>query len=468
MGLTRGGMLTPSRLAIFGWMMFEWATQPFFTLVTTFVYAPYFAAAIVNDPVRGQTLWGLASSGAGFVIALLSPMLGAIADASGRRKPWIAGFGAMLVIGAGALWFGKPDDPASVGPVLAAYVVGAVGVQGAIVFVNAMMPSLVPATRLGRLSGNGWAIGYAGGLMSLVATLGFIAADPHNGRTLLGLAPVLGLDGALREGDRATGPLTALWALLFGLPLFFFTPDVPKQRTVVEAVGQGLSSLAQTLRQLPRNRDLAWFLVANMIYADGLVALFAFGGIYAAGTFGWQTIEIGIFGIVLAATGALGAALGGRLDDRFGPKRVILTSLVILILAAISILSIDRDRLAFVILVAPPVHGSSLYGSTAERIYFVIGLVIGAVAGPMQAASRSLLVRLSPANRVTQSFGLLALSGKMTSFVGPLLVGVVTAATSSQKSGMAVLIGFFLIGALAMSRVQVKTGQESRPQSMVS
>jgi UMF1 family MFS transporter len=199
-----------------------------------------------------------------------------------------------------------------------------------------------------------------------------------------------------------------------------------------------------------------------MIYADGLVALFAFGGIYAAGTFGWGTIEIGVFGILLTITGALGAFVGGRLDDRFGSKPVILAGLLILTFAALSILSIDRDRIAFFITVAPPEPGHGLYGSAAERAYVAVGLLIGLVVGPLQAASRTLLVRLAPADRLTQFFGLFALSAKVTSFAGPFLVAVVTAATASQKAGISVLLGFFLAGAFLLARVRVSAGNGVR------
>jgi UMF1 family MFS transporter len=199
-----------------------------------------------------------------------------------------------------------------------------------------------------------------------------------------------------------------------------------------------------------------------MIYTDGLVALFAFGGIHGAGTFGWSAIDTGTFGILPTINGALGAMVGGRLDDRFGPKPVIIGSLIILILSAIAILSIARDRIAFFVPVAPPTPGCGLYSSTAERAYVGVGLIIGAVAGPAQAASRSLLARPAPADRLTQLFGLFTLSGTVTSFVAPFLVGIVTAATASQKAGMAVLVAFFLLGALMMSHVHVMPLPPSR------
>jgi MFS transporter, UMF1 family len=442
-------------LAIGGWLSGVWALDPFFVLLTTFVYAPYFAAGIVSDPARGQALWGFAASGAGLAVAILSPVLGAFADAGGRRKPWIAGFGAMLMAGASLLWFGRPNDPASIVPVLAAYGFGVAGAECVLVFLNAMMPMLVPPERLGRLSGTGAATAYLGGLASLLLTLGWLAASPQTGRTLLGFSPLLGLDPAQRQGDRVAGPLAAIWFLAFSLPLFLFTPDPPRKTSLRIALRSGLATLAGTLAGLRRHRNLTAFLIANMVYSDGLVALFAFGGIYAAGTFGWRTIEVGVFGMLLLVAGIFGAFLAGRLDDRFGPKSVIVASLGVLISAGIAILSVGRDHILFVITVAPPHSNQGLYASTPERAFVAIGLLIGAVAGPLQAASRSLLARLAPPDRVTQHFGLLALSGKVTSFVGPFLVGLVTAATASQRAGMAVLLAFFLTGLAAISRVRV-------------
>jgi len=259
----------------------------------------------------------------------------------------------------------------------------------------------------------------------------------------------------LREGDRAVGPLTALWFVVFVLPLFLFTPDTPPGLPLRTAVRRGVAMLADTVRNLPQHKNTAVFLLANMIYADGMIALFAFGGIYAAGTFGWGTIQIGIFGILLNITATIGAYLGGKLDDRLGPKPVILGSLIILMLCVTAFLSIGRDHVLFVVPAAPPVPGAGMFSALGEKLYVCIGLVIGLVVGPAQAASRTLMVRLAPADRVTQFFGLFALSGKVTSFMGPLLVAIVTTAFASQKAGMAVLVGFFAVGVLILSRVKV-------------
>src|SRR5882757_3645811 len=455
------GTIYPSRAAVVSWIFFDWAAQPYFTLITTFVFAPYFANFVAPDPARGQALWGFAAAAAGFTIALLSPVRGAIADASGRRKPWIAGFGALLVIGASAMWLGKPGDASLVLPLLLAYAIASVGAEFATVFNNAMMPTLVPPEKIGRLSGTGWATGYIGGIVSLILVLGFLAANPETGRTLFGFAPLFGLDPVSHQGDRITGPLTGIWFIIFVLPMFFLTPDYPAKRPVREALREGLLELRQTLGELPKQQSMAIFLLANMIYTDGLVSLFAFGGIYAAGTFGWHTIQIGTFGIILAIAGTLGALLGGRLDDAFGPKRVIAGSMMVLLLAVIAVLLVDKDSIFF-IKVAPPVPGGALFAGASERAYLILGCLIGGAGGPLQAAARSLLIRLAPKDRITQYFGLFALTGKVTSFIGPLMIGAVTAVTASQRAGMAVLVVFFVIGMALLMRVKEESSHRQR------
>jgi UMF1 family MFS transporter len=247
--------------------------------------------------------------------------------------------------------------------------------------------------------------------------------------------------------------LTALWFVVFALPMFVLTPDFPQKLSARRALREGLTELRETLRDLPKRRSMAAFLLANMIYTDGLVSLFAFGGIYAAGTFGWNTIQIGSFGILLAIAGTFGAWLGGKLDDALGPERVIAGSMLILLLAIVLILLVDRDSIVF-IRVAPPQPGGGLFAAPAEKAYLVLGCLIGMAGAPLQAASRTLLIRMAPRERIAQYFGLFALTGKVTSFIGPLLVGLVTAITASQKAGMSVLVLFFLAGLALLSRVR--------------
>jgi len=442
------------RRGIVGWLLFDWACQPFFTLVLTFVYAPYFAAALAPNPVEGQALWGYATAAAGLALAVLSPVLGSIADASGPKKPWIAGAVIILAVACTALWFAAPGVPVAVPLALVAFAMASVAAEVAAVFNNAMMPYLVPPERIGRLSGTGWAVGYAGGLASLVIVLGFLAASPATGRTLLGLVPLFGLDAAAREGDRIAGPLSAAWLLVFIVPLFLFTPDAPRSgRSLTGAVREGFARLRDTVAEARRDPRLTRFLVANLLYQDGLVALFAFGGVYAAGTFGWGAMQLGLFGILATVTGTAGAILGGRLDDRFGPKAVILGAVAVLTLVCLGTLSLGRDRIFFVVPTGAGT-GAGLFPTLPEKVFLAFGAVIGAVAGPLQASSRSFLVRLVPREAAGRYFGLLSLSGKLTAFLAPLAVALATDVLNTQAAGPAVLIAFFAGGAalLALSR----------------
>ena len=442
----------PGRPARIGWILFDWAAQPFFTLVTTFVFAPFFVTVLAPTPADGQAWWGYATGVAGLIVAIGSPILGAAADAGGPRKPWIGAFGGLLVAGCCLLWFATPGLQGAVAIALAGYVIASVGAEFATLFNNAMMPSLVPPERLGRLSGTGWAVGYAGGLLALAITLALLAADPDTGRTLAGIAPVLGLDPALRDGDRAVGPLSALWFGVFVLPLFLLTPDVKGRGPGLGAsIRAGIAATRGIVASLRGERRLTRFLVANMVFTDGLVALFALGGIYAAGAFGWGTLQLGVFGIMIIVAGVAGAFAGGWLDDRFGPRRVMLAGLVLLATACFGVLGTGRSHVLFVIAVAAP--DGSLFGGTAERVYVGFGLIIGLASGPVQAAARTLLTRLAPPEKVGQAFGLFALSGKVTAFLGPSLAALATDLFDSQRAGVAVVLAFLLTGLVLLLRV---------------
>lgn len=437
----------PPRRAVLAWMMFDWAAQPFFTLINAFIFAPYFATALAENPADGQALWGYAAALSGLLIALASPILGGVADKVGPRKPWIAAFGTLLVAGSLVLWFAKPGDPMAIPLALGGYVLATIGAECATVFNNAMMPSLVPPKQIGWLSGAGWAMGYVGGIVSLVVMLALLIETPETGRTMAGIPALFGLGAEPRGGDRAAGPLTALWFLVFVLPLFFMTPDVRRTGVSLRAASRGaIRSLMATVTSLKDTPGLRRFLLANMIYQDGLVALFAFGGIYGAGVFGWRATELGVFGILMAVMGTFGALAGGKLDDSIGSKPVVLGSIALLILTCLGILSVGREHVFFVVPTLAAQPGDGLFGSLAEKVFLGFGLLLGLVAGPMQAASRSLLVRLAPADRIGSCFGLFALSGKVTSFLGTLCVALATDITNSQAAGPAVLIVFFSLG----------------------
>jgi UMF1 family MFS transporter len=337
--------------------------------------------------------------------------------------------------------------------VLVAFVVATAMAEFTTVFTNAIMPSLVPHSQLGRLSGTGWAVGYAGGLVSLAIMAGLVVPDPVTGKTLLGFEPLLVLDTSAREGDRLVGPFAAVWYTLFMIPFFLFVPDTKRGGARSDA-GPPLAELWATLRSLPSHRDMLLFLVARMLYADGLAAIFAFGGIYGAAVFGWGALELGLFGIVLTLTGVFGALIGGVLDDRVGSKTVIIASLLLLLVGAFGILSVDATHVLYVSEVAPKAVGSEPFSSTGEKVFLAFAVLVGLVAAPVQAASRALLARLAPPEKMTQYFGLFAFSGKVTAFMAPLLVAIVTQATGSQRVGMASIAVFLIAGLVLMLGVR--------------
>jgi MFS transporter, UMF1 family len=443
-----------TRLAgLVGWALFDWAAQPLYTLVLTFLFAAYFANVFVADSVRGQALWGAAIGAGGVAVALASPVLGAIADAGGRRKPWIFVFSLTLVAGLAGLWAAAPGAEARLPLVILCLVFAFASAEFAAVFVNAMMATLVSTRQLGRLSGIGWAAGYVGGLTSLLLLAGLLIADAESGRTLFGLTPLMPLDAVGHQGDRLVGPFSALWYVVFIVPFFLFTPDRATGRMPERPIRAGLERLVGTFREVRQNRSIALYLLAHMLYADGLGAVFAFGGIYAASLFGWTAAELGVFGILLTVSGAVGAAIGGFLDDRFGSRAVVLGALAGLMFAAIGIVSIADGRVLFVIEVAVAEERSA-FASTGERVYLAFGVVIGLLAGPLQASSRSFMARLAPPGMGTQFFGLYAFSGKITAFAAPLLVGAVTMASGSQRAGIAAILVFLVAGFAVMLTVK--------------
>lgn len=444
------GDARPAARARWSWVLFDFAQQPFHTLVTTFVFGPYFAAQVAATPAEGQALWGYATAASGAAVAVLAPVLGAIADVGGRLKTWIAALSVVYLFGCLGLWLATPGA-APVLIVLTAFALAATAAELKIAVTNAMMPRLAAPGRLGRLSGTGWGFGYLGGLISLGLMLAFFVADPETGRTLAGWAPILGLDPALHEGDRASGPFTAVWYLIFVLPLFVFVPDRPRLKPLSVAVPNGIRTLVSSLRRLPGRGPIFRFLIARMLYQDGLNALFAFGGIYAVGTFGWSTVELGVFGILITVTATIGAFAGGRADDRFGTRLVLILTISLLILLGALVLSIDRETILWVVPVPP--DGDGLFGSTAERVYVLFTLGLGALLGPIQAASRSMLARLAEPHEMTEMFGLYAFTGKATAFAAPLAVGIVTAATDSQRLGIATVLVFIAVGLMLLLTV---------------
>ena len=312
-----------------------------------------------------------------------------------------------------------------------------------------MMPGLVSREKLGSLSGNAWALGYAGGLICLIAMLLLMVADPEAGKTLIGITPILGLDPAQFEGDRASGPLTAIWYIVFIIPLFLFTPDAPRRERISGALRKGLVDLWQTIRNISKERSLFSFLVSSMIYRDALNGLYTFGGIYAVGVIGWTTLQLGVFGILASITGIGGSILSGWLDTRIGTKTVVVANILVLIFASALVISISETQVLFL----PVGEGSSL----PDIAFYLAGALIGAAGGGLQSSSRPLLVDQSTPERVGEAFGLYALSGRATAFLAPWAIGVVTVAFDSQRIGITPILALFVIGMLFLIPVRSRT-----------
>ncbi len=428
------------RKRIWGWYFFDWASQPFGTLILTFIFAPY-VAEVLGDGSRAQAAWGYGVAAAGILIAVLAPVLGALADTGGRRLRWIAGFSALYVIGSAGLWLAEPGEFNLVRTMFF-FGIGLIAMEFATIFTNAMLPDLGPREEIGKISGNGWAFGYLGGLVSLVIMLLLFAENSATGKTLIGLDPVLGLDASNREGTRAVGPLTAIWFLLFMIPFFLFVRDPRQAPAPKGAVRAAFQDLGRTLQSLPGRRSLSAYLLSSMFYRDALNGMYTFGGIYAAGVLGWSVIDTGIFGILAIVTGAVFAWIGGRADSAFGPKPVIIASIVVLTAVAILVVFVSRESVLG-LAVGPE-------SSAPDIAFYVLGALIGAAGGTVQASSRSMMVRQADPGRMTEAFGLYALAGKATSFLAPLSIGIVTSATGSQQMGITPLIILFLLGLILL------------------
>ena len=423
-------------LGLFSWALYDWANSPFPTLIQTFLFAAYFTRRVAENETSGTAQWGIMMGAAGIAVAIGAPFLGAIADQTGARKRWIGVFTALCVLASALLWFVKPS-PSFIWLALPLVWLGSVGVEYASLFYNSMLGAITSPERIGRWSGWGWALGYAGGLAALlIALFGFVKPEDS----------WLPLDRDAAEHVRITFLLVGVWFAVFSLPLFLFTPDTaPTGKKFRAAAVAGVRQLWDSIRHVRRYATIIRFLIARMIYVEGLATMFAFGGVYAAGTFKMTEEQVMMFGIALNVTAGLGAFGLAWVDDWIGPKRTILVSLVGLI-----------------------IPGSLMLLATNPTWFWIFGAALGLFVGPVQAASRSFLSHASPPELRNQMFGLFAFSGKATSFLGPLLVGWLTYWSGSQRVGMTAIMLLFAIGFALMCTVPPVETKTQEPESVPS
>jgi len=422
------GETRTARRGLWAWALYDWANNAFFTVIMTFVFATYFAAQVAqqqrnplsegpagSDSVVGMSRWGFALSGSGLIIALGGPVLGAIADRAGRRKPWLLVFTWICALTTACLWFVKPER-SYIWLALPLIMIAQIAADYATLFYNAMLPAIASREQLGRWSGWGWALGYGGGLCCLLL-----------GSVLVWHGPDwFGLDEASFQHVRLTFVLAGAWYAVFSLPLFLLTPDEPSTgKPMGRLIREGLGQLRDTFVHVRRYRNIVQFLIARMIYIDGLGTAFMFGAIYAQLMF---AVDKFYFGIAINVTAGLGAASFAWIDDWIGSRRTILLSLAALM-----------------------VCGLMLVTAPGKAVFWVFGLILGVFIGPVQAASRSYLARIAPPALRNEVFGLYALSGKATAFAGPLLVATLMSlamavtgdAALSRRIGMGSLLVFF-------------------------
>ena len=433
-----------TKRGIFGWMMFDWAAQPFFTVVTTFVFGPYFAARMAADPVSGQFAWSLTATISGIIIAILSPVLGSIADATGNRKRWIGFFAVIKIVALSSLWWAEPGS--SVVSIGLLVIIATIAAEFSIVFNDSQMPRLVSKDNVGTISNIAWGLGYLGGMIVLFIVLLFLAGSVSTGKTLIGLDPLFGLDPTTGEDARVTGPLSALWYLVFILPMFLFTPDPATGMPIGSAVRAGLSELKSTLGELRHRTGIVRFMIARMIYQDGVVALLILGGAFAVGMFGWETTEIGLYGIILNVVAIFGCGVASVLDRRLGSKVVVSVSLVMLLVATLGFVSTGPGFTFFGAVALPTADSGGLFGTSAEKVYVLYGLLVGLAFGPVQASSRSWLARSVTPEEAGRYFGIYALSGRATTFLATGLNTLLIMASGSPRVGMSAMVLFFVVG----------------------
>ncbi|QBR83561.1 MFS transporter [Legionella israelensis] len=408
---------------VIAWSLYDFANSAYSAVIYTFVFSAYFINEIAPSEIQGTQLWGYTISASSLFVALLGPIIGTIADFGGKHKSWLFLFTSIGVISTAFLWFVHPNVH-SIQLALTCMFISTVAFELAKVFYNSLLPNIVSSDYLGRVSGWGWACGYLGGLLCLILSL--IVLEKREFFLMAGIKN--------KEDIHIIILLVAIWVSVFSLPIFLFVKQKKSENfKVISAVKKGLKELKITLKNFPQQRDLLLFLIARLFYMDGVNSLMALGGVFAAGTFHFSVYDVIIFGIILNITAGIGAALFAWIDDWIGSKKTVLIALGCFTTMFCYLLTIK-----------------------SRNLFWMAAPFIGVFVGPIQAASRTFLARLAKPEEITRMYGFYSFSEKSTSFLGPFLVGSLTAWAGSQRIGMLALLPFFIVGGGLLLRVSQK------------
>lgn len=453
------GELQASRLGQISWALYEGARDPFVLLITIYLFAPYFANHVVGDGVRGQAIAGSIQSYSGLIIAVLAPFLGAIADSGGRRKPWVALYTLILIAAIFPLWFAMPHQTGwNLFLIGALWATANVSFEFSAVFHNSLLPSIASHKRLAGLSGLALSLGNFAGIILLLFMLIAFSLPGVVPWSFIPAQPLFGLSQALHEPERVSGPIAAIWLLVFCVPFFLFTPDRPSSNIPLgKAMMAGVRSVISTIRSLKHYRNVGTYLLARLFFNDGMTAVLVFGGIYASSTFHWGPIQMLIYGCELSVFAVLGGFVGGWLDNWLGSKRAIFVSIGGTTIAVLITLTMAPDRIFWFIpydIHAAPINALPFFNTWPEIIFLIVVNFVAVLITAGYANSRTMLARIAPPEKMTKFFGLYSLSGQSTSFLATGLVSWLTLVSDSQRIGLLGEVGFLIVGLLLMFLVK--------------
>ena len=428
----------PTTVGQLSWALFDGTRGPYGSLVTLFIFSAYFATVVIPDPIQGQTLWGYANSIAAALVAIGAPIVGAIADASGRRKPWIA---ACMLVGIpcmALLFLATPNMGPQIVWVVVVLVGASASIEYAAIFLNAMLPNIAPRARIGVLSGLG--LSFAN-LSNILVLLFFLFAWTGAG------SPLFGLDPVQHEPERAVGPIAALWWLIFGVPLFLFTRDSPSTGIgKMQAIRQGFRSLRETIPKLRRYENTTRFLIARMVFNEGFIIMMMLTGVYAAGMLHWTPRMLIVQGLINSFCAAISGFVAGWLDRRCGSRISTIIFVAGCLVTNVVMLTLTPTSVLFIDLPASSGDGAGLFASASDKVFSATIAAAAVFVTAGFASSRALMAKLAPAHLQNEFFGLYAMSGTATSFFGPLAIAIATSVLHDQRGGVGVGIVFLAIG----------------------